>query len=166
MIVMASLMMTISAVNACDKPKKDHESPIEELCRALLRRFMRITCPTDGSITGIQIDVKGTFMMNIPHPNERWWILVNPTDSNLVHPGAPIDFSFYGRWKGTWQGRHSIYLTGDPAQSKQPFRIMVAQVTPQTDRLYKYRLAHQIYDYLELQPGTIIFDCVIVQRLQ
>jgi hypothetical protein len=49
---------------------------------------------------------------------------------------------------------------------KQPFKVMVALVTPKTDQLYIYRLANQIYDYIEMQPGTIVFDFVIVERLQ
>jgi len=127
---------------------------------------MRITSPTDGSLTGIQVDVEGIFRRHIPHLDEGYWLLVSPEDSDLVHPGAPIDFSYDRRWEGTWRGRHSIYLTGDSAQSKQPFRIMLARVTPVTHRLYVYRLQNEIYDYIEMQPGTIVYDYVIVERLK
>jgi len=150
-IVMTSLMMAIATANAC----QSHH-----------RTYIQIKCPKTGATTGIIVDVQGIFWGHIPNPNDRWWILVKPLDSKLVHPGAPIYFTYNDKWGGTWHGAWSIYLTGDPKQLKQPFKIMVALVTPKTDQLYEYRLAHQIYDYIEMQPGTIVFDYVIVQRVQ
>jgi hypothetical protein len=165
-IVAASLMTSIAS--ACNPPKneKHEESQIEQILKCMFWKQLMITCPTNGAVTGIVVDVQGIFRGHIFNPNERWWILVKPMDSNLVHPGAPIDFSYCGDWGGTWKGRHSIYLTGDPNQAKQSFKVMVAKVTPKTHDLYVYRLANQIYDYIEMQPGTIIYDYIIVERLQ
>ncbi len=152
MIVTVSLMVTILPASACRTRRRG--------------RYMRITSPIDGSTTGIVVDVEGIFRTRIPHPGWEYWILVSPEDSDLVHPGAPIVFSFDRRLRGTWSGLHSIYLTGDPAQASQPFRIMVAKVTPKTHALYVYRLQNQIYDYIEMLPGTIVLDWIIVERLQ
>lgn len=149
--VTASLMMSVRPTNA---------SPYEQRSQRIT-----ITSPTNGSLTGIVVDVEGVYDIHIPHSDGRWWILVSPEDSNLVHPGAPIIFSTNGKWSGTWRGLHSIYLTGDSAQSKQPFRVMIAKVNPEIHQLYVYRLANQIYDYIDIQPGTIIFDHIIVERL-
>ena len=149
-IVMASLMLISTASARYNHPRS---------------RQIRITSHADGSLTEVVVNVEGIFRRHIPHPDERWWILVSPEDSNLVHPGAPVDFSYDRKWEGTWRGRHPIYLTGDPAQSQQPFRVMVAKVTPETHWLYVYRLQNEIYDYLEMQPDTIVYDYVIVERL-
>ncbi len=131
-----------------------------------------ITSPAHGSFTGIQVDVEGIFNRHIPHLDERWWLLegfwllTSPMDSNLTHPGAPIDFFYDRKWGGEWRGRHSVYLTGDPAQPTQPFKILVAKVTPETHALYVYRLQNEIYDYIEMQPGTIVYDHIIVNRVR
>jgi hypothetical protein len=158
-------MATIATASACQIPPKCENLRIEELCRRSQKKLMWITSPAYGSCTGIQVDVQGKFDGYFPYPCGGWWILVEPLGSKLTHPGAPIDFSGR-RCKGIWKGLHSIYLTGDPNQLKQSFKIMIAWVTPQTDQLYRYRLEHQIYDYIEIQPKTRIYDYIIVQRLQ
>ena len=127
---------------------------------------LTITSPINGELTGIEVYVEGTFTGNIPHPDEGYWLLTNPMDSNGVWPGAPIEFTFDGKWNGTWRGKHAIYLTGDPNQLQQPFRIIVAKVNPPTHDLYVYRLENEIYGYIGMQPGTHVLVDIVVERLK